>query len=139
MSEENQVKWIGVRPTSPLERLGISWDYPDSSISESQKDTDTAAGNILLTCSAVPSGEIWRIENIVAWNQVSAITTILIYAHDGSNAITLRRVAAPPANTEVLVCNPITLLANGTIRAYFLGCALHDNIQLHIHGMKLNI
>ncbi len=139
MGEANRVKWLGVRPTDPIERLSIVWDYADSIINESVKNTDTIAGSVAITSTAVPAGEIHVINHIVAFNTVSAVTTCNVYHRSGAANFTLRRVSAPAQNAEIIVATPIVIMGGDDIRAYFIGCILHDNIQLHISGYKLSL
>lgn len=138
MSQSNQVKWVGIQPTNPLERVSITFDYVASQVSESVKDTDTIAGNVTLASTTVPSGETHCISHILAFNNVSAITSISVYHRTSATNYSLRRVIGPAADQEIIVATPIIITAGDDIRAYFVGCVLHDNIQLHIVGHKLN-
>lgn len=96
-----------------------------------------AAGNHTLTASSPPAGEIWAITNAYAYNDVSAITWIENWLHDGAAAYRLSNILSP-AIREPAHWTGLALIKPGdSIRARFTGCVLNDNIYLNIAGYKM--
>jgi hypothetical protein len=138
MTEPNRVKWVGIRPTNPAEIIPVSNNVQGGTVIESVKDTDTIAGDVLLSTTPVPAGETHEITSVLAWNSVSAITRIFIQLVSGGSNVKLRRKTGPAIDEEIMLNNSVTLHAGDYLQGYFIGCILHDNIQIHIAGHKLN-
>jgi len=110
----------------------------DSSVADSKSNSDTAAGNVDLTSSAVPAGKIWIITNLQAYNAVSVITRIILYAPFVAPFPWVKALNSPAVSQGIDCQGWIVLNAGQTMVARFIGCFLHDQIYFSYMGFQMD-
>jgi len=106
---------------------------------ERVSDLNAGVGINSLTGSVVPVGEVWVVAGCVAFNNISACTTISVnYVHDG-NTIDLNIAANPPAVTPAQYQGQIYLDAGDYLKAWFVGCTAGDDLYFSVFGHKMSV
>jgi len=102
-------------------------------------NSDTIAGNVALTSSAVPAGRVWVITAISAMNVISGNTRIQTGAvHDGGYAL-FQCVPNTVVYQMVVWGGQLFLDVADVITAIFTGCTLHDDIRLYYSGYAMTV
>jgi len=119
-------------------KLGIVWGYKDTVV-EQVYDPDAVAGDSSIYTTVVPAGEVHKIENIVFADTNTVCTSVLVYAIIDSVSVVIINKVSPPAGVYQSYQLVVTLGPGDRLRCRFLGCALNDDLNLHVCGYKMGI
>ena len=108
-------------------------------LSERVADTSAGAATETVESTAVPTGELWVVESILAYNASSTVTRISLNAHDGTTAMMLDLAASPTAYTPCKYHGELVLQAADKIQAVYVGNTNLDLLRFYIWGYKLYV
>jgi hypothetical protein len=98
-------------------------------------DADTAAGTVTIESDAVTAGEIWDVQAVLAYNSVSAVTSVFLHCLINGVQVGLLWQGSPAVSTPDIWTGKITLSEGDKVRATFAGCSLHDSVVLRFHAV----
>ena len=110
------------------------------SVINKTKNADADAANFHLASDAVPTGKIWKITYVAAWNEDGNVGTgiILDVYHDATLTRFYREVAAV---TKYVTANKLVefyLDAGDYIEATFITVTIGNTCYLNIFGYEMN-
>lgn len=106
---------------------------------EVKANTDCAAGYNLLTGTAVPAGEVWKITGGHILNNInnSGVTQLAVNL-SGSNYQVLNKATLTAAVAEMFF-SEIYMIEGDFFVCHFYGCILNDDIYMAYHGIKMKV
>lgn len=149
MPENDQTRWIGIRPTNPAENIPTTTRKLAPAISDLQavkgnisKNLDSNAKDCtveyVLDSSVVPAGEIWVINHLIMWNETTINDMMIsIKIVDG------RREVAKFYSYDVGIAVNfkcfLVLVPTDYIRFTWLLGGGADNLRARYHGYKIGV
>jgi len=115
-------------------RIGYS-----GTILEEFSNLNAPAGNALLTGTTVPAGEIWCLHHATAIDLITPITSISLFIQLGAFIVALGVDLAPSILRDLIYNGYIILPAGASIRAFFNGTVLGDDIYLRYICTRVDI
>lgn len=118
--------------------LKLVWAYTDR-FAQADSELDSPGGAVDIDLTAVPAGEVWKIEGISARDQDSAITSIfftLRYSGGGHHVFVQ---PSPVLGLWDAWTGMLTLKATDYVRVTFNGTVLHDRLYARAWGYKMDI
>ena len=113
-------------------------DAIESVVSEGKENLDCDVGDNILIFTAVPSGKIHIITNIIAFSGIGAPATVTIFKKKAAMEYRFRRKTTVAVNDEIIF-NGIAILDEGwELRIIFSGMVLHDIIYADIVGYQIS-
>jgi len=119
-------------------KLPLVWGYSDV-YREHIEDLNADVTYDSLSGSAVPAGEIWVVNAIMAVDLTSAITRISIYITGGGTTTDLNQVSAPTVNEPTTFSGHAVMKEDEYVGAYFDGTVAGDDIFLNVRGYKMKV
>ena len=108
-------------------------------LADRQFIADTGAGDIDLTSSAVPAGEIWVVTNVAYRNRDNACTDIVVWpATDNKTPPIIANYAPTAGQWDCQVIN-IVMEEGDTMVFRFNGCVALDYIEMQMVGYSMSI
>jgi len=110
------------------------------SVINKAKVTDADATTFFLNSDAVPSGKIWKITYISAYNADGDVATRfqINIIHNGDTVVIKQKVTATSQGETVEVSGEFYLDAGDYVQAAFVGVAVDETCRLHIFGYEMN-
>jgi len=101
--------------------------------------TESAAGGVnYLYSSYVPTGKIWIVNYVCAYDGDSAPGDIWLGIQRGGTPYWLDSLADAVALQPLVSRRPMTLAAGDRIQVYFEACILDDDIYLFVNGYQMD-
>lgn len=106
---------------------------------EVKANTDCVAGYNLLTGTAVPAGEVWKITGGHILNNInnSGVTQLAVNL-SGSNYQILNKATLTAAVAEMFF-SEIYMIEGDYFVCHFYGCTVGDDIYMAYHGIKMKV
>lgn len=133
--ESNQVKWRGVRKVDPAI---ADLDAIEDVIGEQKYTTNASAGTNTLSHTAVPSGKIQIITNILAVATVGTPSRVEVVAVIDAVSVMLRYKLTPGQGEETLWTGEVFLDATDYIKVIFYGMTAGDDIFSWVVGYQID-
>jgi len=89
--------------------------------------------------TAVPSGEIWVITNIMAWNTTNQVSGIVLGVNSGGTTYWLRSSGAKTTRIGLDWQGAVFLKPGDYVIAELRGCTVGDDIHLYYAGYKIEV
>lgn len=99
-------------------------------------DTNAGAGTILKTLAAVPTGEIWVLQHVVAYNDTRG-ARILLRIKAGADRYDLKDETSAGAGVRVIWDGEIVMYPAEQIEVAFLGTIAADDLYWGARGYKM--
>ena len=112
--------------------------YHDRLAVEENKIGSLPGTNILIMDS-VPAGEVWLVDSIVAYNDTSVMSAIIVSLQLGSHTQHLYREVSPPASMPIEIKGRYVMKEDDYLRTWFQGCTSMDNLYFKIAGTIMKV
>lgn len=119
-------------------KLSLVWGF-SSRYFEAEKSEDVGAGNITLTFSTVPAGEVWVIQGLTAWSKQADVVRVDFYYYVGGTGERMCIKVLGAAYTTVALDTPVTLSYNDHLAAVFMGCVALNDVYAVAWGYKMKV
>ena len=126
--------WDGSR----WRKLGLIFGYYDRLVGQAAY-YDATAGNHTLESTAVPTGELWVVQQVSSINMNTAVTKIRLGVTTESTGCGLKDEVPAAADQWVTWGGQITLKEGDKIYVIFYGCNAGDDIILRWWGYKVSV
>jgi len=100
---------------------------------------DSDAGDHQLQSEIVPSGELWVVKAIGAWDWSSGLDYIELHIFDSPERYRFSRVLTPLANQMLSWQGEVILKPTQSLIAHFGGVTLHDALELNAVGYIMEV
>lgn len=101
--------------------------------------TAVGPGFVQIISAPVPINKLWRITNILAWNNNGATTRITGSKIAGGIDYTAMQLQNAVQYETVYLKNEIWMEAGNTFVGHWAGIAVGDEVYLRIHGTEIDI
>jgi len=112
------------------------WGAP-AVLFDAVEDLTATAGTNNLNGAVVPTGEIWEVTHIAAWDATTAPGEVWLRVNHDASYYTLERELTLGVDVTLSFTGSIWLDAGDYVMARFASCTLNDDIYLHTFGRKL--
>lgn len=116
----------------------VIWGYSDP-VAQEVKELSASVGSDTLSSAPVPSGEVWVVQAIAAFDVDTDLSSIKIQVFSGGVPVHLYYADPGEANIPAVWSGEVVLPHNGYIYVTFLGTVEGDDIYLRYLGYKMKV
>jgi len=137
MAENDQTRWVGVRPVNPDEPLSVITKKLTPAISDLQAiedvisyyfyDVSGAAGVVVKDTPVVPPGKLWVLTQGTMWNDSGALTLAEIYIKHADYEMRIQSLKAPAERVATTILCFIVMRPGEYVRFRFCGVPANDH------------
>jgi len=149
MPENDQTRWIGIRPVNPSEDIPTTTRKLAPAIADLQaikaayrekvfENNKDCSVDFTVSAGSVPGGEIWIVNHIAIRNNTS-ICDMQISARQAANYYEIVRFYSVEPTIFMSWCGQLILEAGERVRFNFYLGGVTDNIQARLRGYKIGV
>jgi len=123
---------------SAWRKLAVLWGYSDR-YAEQESQDNVDAGNVTLTFSTVPAGEVWVVSLMSAMAAQDNPAGVNFFANCDGTTHRLEYLAYPTAYLVVSLQTTIVLKEDDYLEVRFDSCSANDDVEAYAMGYKMKI
>jgi len=137
-SEEYFDKGLWGWDGSVWRKAALPWGYTGV-VNQQVIDLNAAAGQNILSGSAVPAGEVWVIEVISVFNNTTACAKVVVDIVSDGQETELLYETTIVVGQRYIFDGRVTLNVGDYINVYFIDCVAGDDLYMRLHGNRMRV